>query len=481
MKFNKKNNPDINSYVESFKRTHFLMIILTVLVALVSSELYDIKKLREQLKVLDVVFALQDLVQNDKFKKLPLLKKSDILEVADNTAASFIASDLQFRDIFKNRSDSKSKEGQEAIAKIEKRISNQDQQIVDRIKQLYSNNKILPNSYYVKNQYLFSNPGQSCKLGIYGGSNKRKNLITDTFLNATMGISRGNDIYLTNISWRCFGDYSENKSAILIKMDPCNNKNNNCKTEWLIGLPNKDMEKISFSSAFGDELINNINFSELNHLNSYKEYETYFIYHSDKYIYYPIEFYKKIVFDLASSKKNKIYRPDQLEEAITDLFNLGNKETDFLGIKFDEMTFLRLSPVLFVVLLYELYRRLLILAKFYKDIRVPWIFLEIDNIVDFIIAYTIALTPALCLIIISFLYVDIQGLFIDIFGYQVNPRNIITMNFPKTPGLGWLYADYWSWALFGVFFLIIFFVYKIQKNLFKILFNANKNWKTKIF
>lgn len=448
-------SPDVNSYVESFKKIHCLVILLTFLTFFAASKIYNKQTLNEKLKVLDMVFALDDIISSEN--KWQKMKSADIAKVSENYEFSFVNNTKLKESIDGKKTDHSSFTPSEKYAE-----------------QLLNSENQLSNSFINSDKLFFSSPARICSIGLYGGSTNTLIPLVSNYYKSGIFKSYPREIYLINFSPRCVeqGWQEERmKTALLIKAYQLSCKQN-CQPTWFVGLSKSDKSKLQINHLPTFDL----DFVNLDLFKKYRNYESKFISYKDTYSPYRIDFLKGLVFDAASYEKDKIYRPEEMKKALEDLFYSERKQTNFLGIDFDEYTLMRFAPFFLIILLYELYRRIIVIRKNLHQITVPWIFVGVDSIIDIGIVFIAHLTPIACFLAINFLSLDSQGAtWMDFFGHQVSIRNILEWHFPETPPRGWWKVDVWSSILLTPLLLLsCFFVYKIQKALLVIILSKNR-------
>lgn len=473
---------NVDSYVESFKKIHFLVIILTTLTCIFASTIYSENKLLRKLKVLDMVFVLDNISQNDNFKKFPHIDPLTLADISEYYYARGIFSDLRLETFSKAMPDIKRNKTSFSYYLESEKNEKEKLKIVELetyMRQGYLNKRLISNTYRSYDNFFFSNPSSSCVTGIYGGLADQDVILSDQPASLDLIKSNTKNIYLINIAGVCLNKINEINTALLLKVQDKFSCKKNCKFHWMIALSKEDAHQLV---NFGNFKSFDLNLEEINFFENYSDIEKKLIKHQEYYIPLKFDDLEKKVFDLARIKTNRIYRPDEMKEALNDLLvEKDKKEGDFLGIKFDANLFLNFAPFLMYVLLYEMYRRVLIIYKYKNCITVPWIFVEISSIVDFVISIILSFTPAVSFLVVNFLFIDSQNMYFDVFGYQVSPRNILNMSFPKSLNSAWVETNYLYGILETLSPVLLYFIYKLQRDLLRILFSANKSWKQSFF
>jgi hypothetical protein len=192
---------NIDSYVESFKKIHFIAITLALLVWLVASKMHESETTEKQLRIIDMIFMLNDVVYHEGFKKAPAIQTIDIPRIS---VGSF--------------------------------------ETIDDL--LSFENRTIPNSHHLKREF-FSYPGRFCEVGFFGGLSKKITKVPGIFdgRDTTLELKH-QDLYLINIPGFCFGESEKTKTALLIKahIKPYNNKYPS--HQWFVGL-SRDDQKIN--------------------------------------------------------------------------------------------------------------------------------------------------------------------------------------------------------------------------------------------
>lgn len=440
-----------------------MMLVLTAAVCVVATSLYSRADLQKRLSVLNTAFAVNEIIEKKFTQSFKPVATEDLVQ-----AHSFGSIYLYNLYIFK---------GPEVEQRL-RELSPENKKKYELVKKVVQEKKSLPNSYYTDKQYFFANPANPCAVFIFKGGFDKKQAFFDLHA-GSLFVGKKADGYLMNFSTECFNSPREARTVLIIRAQ-CPEWIE-CKERWFIGFSKRDMNRVYTTEFLGEDLINKKSFDKKSFLVEYSDADLHFIQSEDYYYYFPIEFYQRALFQLATLKKNKLYKSDQFEVALQDVFNLGYEEADFAGIKLEAVTFFRLAPVAFLILLYELYRRMRVISRAFRKATEPWLLLRVDSRFDYALSYIVCLTPLLSFLLIIGLYLDTQNLALPILGYEVSLRGILTFTVPKAMGSGRYALDIWSSVLaFGVI-PVCYLLYRLQKDMFAVLNNSNLIWRKKVF
>jgi hypothetical protein len=136
-----------------------------------------------------------------------------------------------------------------------------------------------------------------------------------------------------------------------------------------------------------------------------------------------------------------------LNDAVQQLYEQKERDASYFGISAPGILLVRLGPLIYFVLSFELWRRVrrLPAGKLISDKY--WFAFESRDFVGRIYGFFYACAPLLLGILIYLLFAISQGLGVIVFGREVTIQGLVTLNFPVAPGSGWITTDYFAMAI----------------------------------
>jgi hypothetical protein len=174
----------------------------------------------------------------------------------------------------------------------------------------------------------------------------------------------------------------------------------------------------------------------------------------DKYVHFLEEYVflhgkavDYLVLSYANTQLGKHIPPDRLNDAIQQLYEQKARDASYFGISAPGILLVRLGPLVYFALSFELWRRVrrLPAGKLLSDKY--WFAFESRDIVGRTYGFLYACAPLLIGILIYMLFAISQGLGLIAFGRAVTIQGLLTLDFPNAPGSGWIRTDYFAMAI----------------------------------
>jgi hypothetical protein len=175
---------------------------------------------------------------------------------------------------------------------------------------------------------------------------------------------------------------------------------------------------------------------------------------SDEYHYLTSTSLRALVIGLAYTRTGRWFSQTDFSSAVGSFFEGTSGAVSWQGVVAPVLDFIRYAPFLTFVVVWEIWRALRRIPNG-LDTTLFWLCSDAKDTLGLAGAVMYAVFPALCGISIATLYIVSQGLYLDVFGYRVDPTSILSMNFRQI-GIGGPF-DAYSAALVipgGIFILI---------------------------
>lgn len=174
----------------------------------------------------------------------------------------------------------------------------------------------------------------------------------------------------------------------------------------------------------------------------------------EKYVHFPDEYVflhgkalDYFVLNYANTQLGKHIPPGRLNDAVQQLYEQKERDASYLGISAPGILLVRLGPLIYFVLSFELWRRVrrLPAGKLLSDKY--WFAFESRDVVGRAYGLLYALAPLLIGTLIYVLFAVSQGLGVVVFDREVTILGLLTLNFPMAPGSGWIITDNFAIAI----------------------------------
>lgn len=455
-----QNKEDANEFVESVKKIHFLVLILTSLAVLAGLAALENEGLPDKITSYDYIYTIEKALNSNQ-EHIPI-NTENLPFFLGGWRQAAIAAGWDLEDI----------ESQEIVTEHP-----EDAAVVRNI---LEQKRTLPNAFIIQGVQFVSNPGVECSLLGVGGIGDEPIEIFSSHSQDQLREVKVKDVYILFIPRKCMHGQTENVTAIAIRSKACDEgtKNRNCHTDWLIGLRDKYFQHIA-PLKWGDmDPLYKLNVKEKGILNHLLPAEKELLKEEDSYNYQGIEFYNSRLFQLATEIKKKFYRPEQTKQALDDIMQYAESDVDFLGLKLKDNLFIKVSPVLILILMYKMYRYLLIVKERSQHITKPWIIKSVRSEGDFLITLLIALTPIISVIIVGGIYARAENTGLVFLGHEISLKGIIAGEIPDYPK--YVYNDKWAQLISFIFLISLYYAYLCEKLLYDLTINLNKKYAIRI-
>lgn len=172
-----------------------------------------------------------------------------------------------------------------------------------------------------------------------------------------------------------------------------------------------------------------------------------YVHFLDEYVFLHGKAVDYLILSYANAQLGKRIPPDRLNDAVQQLYEQKTQDASYFGISAPGILLVRLGPLIYFVLSFELWRRArrLPVGKLSSDKY--WFAFESRDIVGRCYGYLYACAPLLIGIFIYLLFAISQGLSLIVFDRSITIQGLLTLNFPKAPGSGWITTDYFAIAV----------------------------------
>jgi hypothetical protein len=167
----------------------------------------------------------------------------------------------------------------------------------------------------------------------------------------------------------------------------------------------------------------------------------------EEYVFLHAKAVDYLVLSYVNDRLGKYFTADRLDDATQELYEQKERDASYFGISAPNIFLIRIGPLVYFALSFELWRRVrrLPTGKLFSDKY--WFAFETRDIVGRTYSFLYALAPLAFGILIYVLFAISQGLGLIVFGRVVTITGLLTLNFPVTPGSGWLTTDYFALAI----------------------------------
>lgn len=152
----------------------------------------------------------------------------------------------------------------------------------------------------------------------------------------------------------------------------------------------------------------------------------------------------------AAERRGVYYSADELETAVSRLYEEVEARTGFIGINATHTTIIRFGPIVIFIVAWELWRRVRRIAPTVRRDS-TWFPFDVQLPVAEVMASLFALAPFVSALLITYFFVESQELGVVIFDRIVTISGILAFDFPLAPSPGWISKDYWALTLIPLF------------------------------
>ena len=241
------------------------------------------------------------------------------------------------------------------------------------------NSNVIQNSYIIENQRLISRPGVVCSLAVFSGSGENVVHVTDYLSFRYAGSFSAPHVHLVFTSLGCHSFIPEDPFILI---------SGTRNQPWFLALPNEDFEKLSIRRRFETNDSRLIRYDREKFHSHLSKNASQHIRASEEFKYLTDDELKREILNITRHKTGRLYKFDDLDQAIDALFEQKISRTSVFGVEIRYTLFVILMPIFFIILYYLLGRRLLLISESnLEEISEPWIFIRIDNTLDVIVCY----------------------------------------------------------------------------------------------
>jgi hypothetical protein len=153
------------------------------------------------------------------------------------------------------------------------------------------------------------------------------------------------------------------------------------------------------------------------------------------------------ILKFANEELGKRLTFDRLDDAIQLLYEQKERDASYFGINASSTQLIRIGPVIYFVLSFELWRRVRRLPSGKLISDKYWFAFETTDILGRTYAYLYAFAPILFGIMIYAVFAVSQGLSLVLFGRAVTLPGLLTLDFPFALSPGWTSTDNFAFAI----------------------------------
>lgn len=310
-------------------------------------------------------------------------------------------------------------------------------------------------------------PRSYCVVAIFRGPDHKFVTIGSWMLKGFIYEVPLSNVYLVNYSDTCMPIVRDFDSIVLIDL-------RDREHGWQVGISERTLRRLSEDTLLRTLDINAFSLDEEDYFGNIPAIARQYLRIDPDYKAFPIEFYEKLVFQEARELTGYFRRPDELEEATSDLYQIQGPTASFYGVATSRLFFIQAGPVVFFLLSYLLYSRLQFINLSKQATDEPWVFNDIMTRLDYVFVYLWWLTPAVALVATYFVFADAQALGMRIGRFAITPRSFIGLGerpYLDAPGGAVI------WLARGVLVLFLanlYLVSKVEWYLFRFIWTTRK-------
>ncbi|MGY3693605.1 hypothetical protein ACVIGA_003685 [Bradyrhizobium sp. USDA 3240] len=158
-----------------------------------------------------------------------------------------------------------------------------------------------------------------------------------------------------------------------------------------------------------------------------------------------------LILSFANAQLGKRFAPERLDEAVQQLYEQKERDASYFGISASSTQLIRLGPLVYFLLSFELWRRVRRLPKGRLTSDKYWFAFETTDFFGRVYGYLCAFVPILLGAVVYALFSISQGLSLVLWGRVVTVQGLLTLDFPFAYAPGW-----YSWDQFA--FLLLLFI-----------------------
>ena len=149
----------------------------------------------------------------------------------------------------------------------------------------------------------------------------------------------------------------------------------------------------------------------------------------------------------ANTRLNCFYRAEQIEEAISALYEDKKEGASFFGINLNADLILRIGPIVLFGLTFELWRRIRRIPVGRLQSEQVWFPLDTEDLIGRIAGYFLSVFPLVVTGVMYFTFAYAQGLGITIGSRTISLETIMNLELPSESEIGWAQRDFWAFVL----------------------------------
>jgi hypothetical protein len=185
----------------------------------------------------------------------------------------------------------------------------------------------------------------------------------------------------------------------------------------------------------------------------------------DEFVFVHARAIDYLILKFANDELGKRLTHDRLENAVQLLYEQKERDASYFGIGASSTLLIRLGPLVFFALSFELWRRVRRLPDGKLTSDKYWFAFETRDIIGRTYGFLYATAPLIFGVLIYSLFAISQSLGLVVFGREVTLIGILTLNFPFTLGAGWQSYDPFAFAMLTLvpihFFILLLTVRKL--------------------
>jgi hypothetical protein len=191
-----------------------------------------------------------------------------------------------------------------------------------------------------------------------------------------------------------------------------------------------------------------------------------YVHFSEEHVFLHAKAVDYFILSYANSQLGKYFPANRLDDATQQLYEQKERDASYFGISAPNTFLIRIGPLVYFVLSFELWRRVRRLPRGKIVSDKYWVAFETKDIVGRAYGYLYAFAPLLFGVLIYGLFVISQGLGLIVLGRVVTIPGLLSLDFPIALAPGWIAADYFALviALAVVpvhFFILLLTVHKL--------------------
>lgn len=169
-----------------------------------------------------------------------------------------------------------------------------------------------------------------------------------------------------------------------------------------------------------------------------------YVHFLDEYVFLHGKAVDYLILHYANTQLGKRIPADRLNDAVQQLYEQKAQDASYFGISAPGILLVRLGPLVYFILSFELWRRVRRLPAGKLSSDKYWFAFESRDIVGRTYSYLYACAPLLIAILIYVLFAISQGLGLIVFDRAITIQGLLTLSFPTAPGSGWIATDYFA-------------------------------------